>query len=354
VPSHVNEATDPVDNLGGVLSVVLVAALVLSINFAPVPNEGAVALGLAAIALAALVAFVIRQRRVGNPLYDLDVAGRRIFWVAACAGIIVFGTLMGAMFIGQQFLQNVLGYSTLESGASILPAAICMVLVAPRSAKIVDARGARFTLLLGYVFCLLGFLTMLLLWNDGIAYWKVGLGYALLGIGVGFAGTPASHSLTGSVPVTRAGMASGTADLQRDLGGAIMQSILGALLTAGYAAAVTAAIAGAPSSEQSKITDSVQSQLTKSFAGAEEIAAQYPQYASQITAAAKTSFLDGADYAYTAGIVAILLGAAVVFFLFPKKEEEERLLRQYHAEDTGAAPATEPDAAGGIPRPATG
>jgi MFS family permease len=353
VPSHVNEATDPVDNLGGVLSVVLVAALVLSINFAPVPNEGALTLGLAAIALAALSAFVIRQRRVRNPLYDLDVAGRRVFWVAACAGVIVFGTLMGAMFIGQQFLQNVLGYSTLESGASILPAAFCMVLVAPRSAKIVDAKGARFTLLLGYVFCLLGFLTMLLLWNEGISYWKVGLGYALLGIGVGFAGTPASHSLTGSVPVTRAGMASGTADLQRDLGGAIMQSILGALLTAGYAAAVTAAIAAAPSSEQSKITDSVQSQLTKSFAGAEEIAEQYPQYASQITAAAKTSFLDGADYAYTAGIVAILLGAALVFFRFPKKEEEERLLRAYHAEDTGAT-APEPGGEAGHPQPATG
>ena len=121
-----------------------------------------------------------------------------------------------------------------------------MVLVAPRSAKLVEAHGARFTLLIGYVFCLLGFLTMLLLWKEGISYWKVGLGYALIGIGVGFAGTPASHSLTGSVPVTRAGMASGTADLQRDLGGAIMQSIFGALLTAGYAAAVAAAIAPRP------------------------------------------------------------------------------------------------------------
>jgi DHA2 family multidrug resistance protein-like MFS transporter len=331
VPSHVNESTDPVDNLGGILSVVLVAALVLSINFAPVPDKGTLVLGLAAIALAALFAFVIRQRRAKNPLYDLQVAGRRVFWVAACAGLIVFGTLMGAMFIGQQFLQNVLGYSTFEAGLAILPAAAFMVLIAPRSAKLVDERGARFTLLTGYVFCLLGFLTMLLLWNEGISYWKVGLGYALIGAGVGFAGTPASHSLTGSVPVIRAGMASGTADLQRDLGGAIMQSILGALLTAGYAAAVSAAIASAPNKEQ--ITDGVASQLTKSFAGAEEIAEQYPQYASQITAGAKESFLDGADWAYTAGIVAILLGAALVFFLFPKKEEEERLLAGYHAED---------------------
>jgi MFS transporter, DHA2 family, multidrug resistance protein len=332
VPSHVNEGTEPVDNLGGVLSVVLVAALVLGINFAAVPDRGELTLGLSAIAVAGLVAFLVRQRRARNPLYDLRVAGRRVFWVAACAGIIVFGTLMGAMFIGQQFLQNVLGYSTLQAGLSILPAALCMVLVAPRSAKLVDAFGARFTLLAGYLFCLLGFLTMLLLWDDGISYWKVGLGYAFIGIGVGLAGTPASHSLTGSVPVSRAGMASGTADLQRDLGGAIMQSILGALLTAGFASSVAAAIAAAPNA--SSISNSVEAQLQKSFASAEAVAAQHPQYASQITAAAKDSFLDGADWAYTAGIVAILLGAAVVFFCFPRKDEEERLLTEYHAQDT--------------------
>src|SRR5262245_716409 len=132
VPSHVNETTDPVDNLGGVLSIVLIAGLVLAINFAPVPGKGATVAAIAVIALAAGIAFVVRQRRARVPLYDLTVAGRRIFWVAACAGIIVFGTLMGAMFIGQQFLQNVLGYSTFEAGAAILPAALVMVLVAPR------------------------------------------------------------------------------------------------------------------------------------------------------------------------------------------------------------------------------
>ena len=335
VPVHVNETVDPVDNFGGFVSVVLIAALVMAINFAAVPNAGALALGLAAIALAAAVVFIIRQRRARNPLYDLRVAGRRIFWVAACAGIIVFGTLMGAMFVGQQFLQNVLGYSTLDAGLAILPAAVFLVIVAPRSAKLVDAYGARFTLLAGYLFCLLGFIAMLLLWQDGISYWKVALGYALVGIGVGLAGTPASHSLTGSVPVRRAGMASGTADLQRDLGGAIMQSILGALLTAGYAAAIAATVAASP--QKDKVTNSVEAELQKSFAGAEEVAKQYPQYADQITAAAKTSFLQGADWAYAAGIIAIMLGAALVFFLFPKRDDEQRLLREYHAEDTTRA-----------------
>jgi MFS transporter, DHA2 family, multidrug resistance protein len=331
VPAHINETSDPVDNLGGILSMILVAALVLGINLAPVPGKGTLAIGLGIVALAATAAFVLRQRRAQAPLYDLEVASRRIFWVAACAGIIVFGSLMGAMFIGQQFLQNVLDYSTLDSGLAILPAAALMVVVAPRSAKLVEARGARFTLLLGYAFCLLGFLAMLLLWKQGISYWKVGLGYALIGVGVGFAGTPASHSLTGSVPVRRAGMASGTADLQRDLGGAIMQSIFGALLTAGYAAAVSAAISSSPEAE--KVTENVEGELTKSFSSAADTASQYPQYSNQIIAAAKTSFLQGDKWAYSAGILAVGLGAALVFFLFPKRDEEVALLEHYAAED---------------------
>ena len=337
VPAHVNETTDPVDNLGGILSVLLVAALVLAINFAPVPNRGALALGLAVVALAAGAAFVLRQRRASTPLYDLDVARRRIFWVAACAGIVVFGTLMAAMFVGQQFLQNVLGYSTLGSGAAILPAALLMVLVAPRSARLVERSGARVTLLTGYAFCLLGFVWMLLLWREGIAYWKVFFRYAFMGIGVGLAGTPASHSLTGSVPVKRAGMASGTADLQRDLGGAIMQSILGALLTAGYASAFATAIANSPNAAH--VSTSTQSTLEKSFASASDLAQQHPQYASAIDAAAKSSFIAGDQWAYLAGIVAVLLGAALVWFKFPRRDDERALLEHYQAEDATPARA---------------
>jgi len=338
VPAHVHETSEPVDNLGGILSVVLIGAVILAINFAAVPDKGTVVLSLAIIALAALGGFVLRQRRAANPLYDLDVAKRRIFWVAACAGIIVFGSLMGAMFIGQQFLQNVLGYSTIDSGLAILPAAVFMVVIAPRSAKMVEARGARFTLLVGYVFVLLGFITMLALWRDGASYWPVGLGYAFVGAGVGFAGTPASHSLTGSVPVTRAGMASGTADLQRDLDGAIMQSILGALLTAGYATAANAAIGNSPAAGQ--VSQTVQGELTKSFAGAAQVAQQYPQYSTQIINAAKESFVQGQDWAYLAGIIAVVLGAALVFFLFPKQADEQAQLAAYAADDaTGAAPA---------------
>jgi predicted MFS family arabinose efflux permease len=330
IPAHVHEGTEPVDNLGGILSVVLVAALILAINFAPVPDEGALVVSLAVVALAAGIAFVLRQRRAANPLYDLEVAARPTFWVAACAGIIVFGSLMGAMYIGQQFVQNVLEYSTVDAGAAMLPAAVFMVIVAPRSAKLVEAHGARSTLLFGYVFVFLGFLTMLLLWQENVPYWRVGLGYAFVGIGVGLAGTPASRSLTGSVPVRRAGMASGTADLQRDLGGAVMQSIFGALLTAGYASAAGALV-------PSDVSSSVQSQLTKSFSSAADTASQYPQYSSQIIAGARSSFLDGANWAYAAGLIAVLAGAVLVFFFFPKHDRERELLSRYQREDQAAS-----------------
>jgi hypothetical protein len=337
VPGHVNESTEPVDNLGGILSVVLIAGLVLAINFAPVPAKGTLALGLGLIALAATAGFLWRQRQVANPLYDLHIAGRRIFWVAACAGIIVFGSLMGAAFVSQQYLQNVLGYDSVEAGSAFLPAVVLMVLVAPRSAKLVESQGARTTLLIGYLFLFLAFLAMLLLWTDNSSYWQIGIAYAFIGIGVGLAGTPASHSLTGSVPVRRAGMASGTADLQRDLGGAIMQSILGALLAAGYATAFTAAIGSSPEADQ--VSSDVQGELTKSFASATATAQQYPNYTDQIIAAAKSSFLQGDDWAYLAGLVAIVLGALLICFMFPRRDEEQQLLQRYHAEDT-APPAT--------------
>jgi MFS transporter, DHA2 family, multidrug resistance protein len=351
VPSHVNETTEPVDHPGGILSVIAVGALILGINFAAVPNETTLIVSLFVIAAAGLLAFFLRQRRAPNPLYHLPSAARPTFWVAACAGLIVFGSLMGAMFIGQQFLQNVLDYSPVEAGASILPAAAFMVVVAPRSAKLVEARGARFTLLLGYVFVLLGFLTMLLLWKEDIAYWKVALGYSFVGIGVGLAGTPASHSLTGSVSIKRVGMASGTADLQRDLGGAIMQSILGALLTAGYAAAAGAAVAASGEN----VNSSVQAELTKSFSSAADTASRYPtSVQDQIVAAAKTAFLQGDQWAYLAGVVAVLLGAALVFFKFPKAAEERRLLAEYAAADAdaGVEHAAEPPPAPSQPHPA--
>jgi hypothetical protein len=126
-------------------------------------------------------------------------------------------------------------------------------------------------------------------------------------------------------------MASGTADLQRDLGGAIMQSIFGALLAVGYTTSTVAVVNSA--SQSSQATTSTINAFEMSYSGAQSVAEQYPQYADQITAAAKTAFLAGDSYAYMAGIVAVLVGAALVYLAFPKKDEEQKLLALYHDDD---------------------
>ncbi|HPX78666.1 MAG TPA: MFS transporter, partial [Methanobacterium sp.] len=134
IPSHINETSDPVDNLGGILSLLLLGSLVLAINLAPLPGARTITAIIVVLALISGVFFIIRQRRVKNPLYNLKIARRPTFMVAAVAGTIVFGSLMGAMYIGQQFMQNVLSYSTLHAGIAILPGAVFMLFMAPFSA----------------------------------------------------------------------------------------------------------------------------------------------------------------------------------------------------------------------------
>ena len=185
------------------------------------------------------------------------------------------------------------------------------------------------------MFLFLAFLWMLLLWNEGSPYWQIALAYIFIGVGVGLAGTPASHSLTGSVPVTRAGMASGTADLQRDLGGAIMQSIFGALLTAGYASAVSAQIAAS----DKDITDSTRRRSSRSRSRAPRRSRSSTRSTRTRSSPARSRRSSTATTGRTPPASSrSLLGAVLVFFMFPKHDEERRLLAAYHAQDTAAEP----------------
>ena len=66
-----------------------------------------------------------------------------------------------------------------------------------------------------------------------------------------------------------------------------------------------------------------------------DLADQYPQYATQITAAAKSSFLHGDQDAYIAGLIAVVIGGVLVFLKFPKPQDEARLRAGHRAEDAG-------------------
>lgn len=334
LPRRSGETTGSVDNLGGLLSVVVIGSLVVAITFAPMPGLGGTAVVLAVVFLISAVLFVLRERRAKNPIFNLTVARRRIFWVAAVAGIIVFGSLMGAFFIGQQFLQNVMGYNTFQAGIGILPSAVFMIAVAPLASKLIQALGSRHTLMIGFALAGLGYVLMFL-WQETSPYLLIGVTYALLGAGVSIAAAPASRSLMASVPASSLGMGSATNDLQRDLGGAIMQSVMGTLLVVRYAADIRSAFSGAPASEQDQLSQQAQAQMQSSFAGAESIAKNLPSSDSTaLVDAARVAFTEGSNLAFAFALFAVIAGFTLVALLFPKKQQELALEAQYAAPST--------------------
>ena len=330
VPSGVNESTEKVDNLGGVLSVVMIGSLVLAVSFFGSLVTRELSFYLLGVAVVFGVLFFWRQRTAQNPLYDLSVAKRRLFWVPAVGGMIVFGSLMGAAFIGQQFLQNVAGLTTALTGLTGLPSAVALIIAAQLSARLIINRGSRVTMVSGYAFVFIAFLVMFS-WGEKTGIFPVILAYVLIGFGAGLALTPASRSLTGSTPIRRVGMASGTSDLQRDLGGSIMQALLGSILVAGFSASFAKQIAS--SSDASSVTAQISAQLESSFSSAAAVAASYPQYSTEIMAAAKEAFLSGSNFAFIIGAAAVLIGAAVVLFGLPNQKGENALMEQYEKED---------------------
>ncbi len=331
VPRRCGEEAERVDHLGGVVSFGAIGVLTLGLHFVAAPGDAAFGGVLLALAILGIGAFAIIERRVANPLFDLAIARRRIFWVAALAGVIVFGSLIGVLFIAQQYLQNVLGYSALEAGAASLPLSIAMVAVSPIAARMIGSHGSRRVMLLGYAGILGGF-ALMFLWREGASYLPVALAFLVMGVGVGMAGAPASRSLMAVVPVRRAGMGSGTTDLQRDLGAAIMQALLGGVLTARYAADVEARLAGLPADQRAQVGEETASQLELSFGVADVVAQRYPQYADEIMESARQAFTGGASLALTVAIVAVAAGLVLVAVAFPGREEEQRLEAGYAAE----------------------
>jgi DHA2 family multidrug resistance protein-like MFS transporter len=323
LPRHAGETSEPVDHLGGVLSVVFIGPLVLAISL--VPNDGfsGTVLGLFAVALAGLVLFVLRERRAPSPLFDLKVLGARTFTIALIGGTITWGGLLGATFIGQQYTQNVLGYSPLSAALITLPAAVFVAAAARPAGRMITSRGSRMPLALGLAVTAVGFCGMALFGTTSSAV-VVGIVYGVLGLGIGLAGPPSSSSLMGSVPVARAGMGSASNDLQRDFGGALFQAVMGTLLAVEYTNYFTKAFAALPPQQAQQLSQQAAATISQSFAGAEQVAKQFPQaQAQQLVAAAQQAFVDGKTAAILFAVIACLIGLALVWFLYPNKQDEE-------------------------------
>lgn len=317
LPWHAGEEVFKVDHLGGVLSVIGVATLIAGIQ--KVSGGFTVTLlVLFVIAIIALTLFLIRQKNAPRPLMDLHLARQRTFWVAAVSGTVSFGSLLGAMFIGQQFVQNVLGYDTLKSALTAVPSAIGLAVLSPVAARVLIKRGGRFTLVLGIAVIAVAFVEMLVLWRPDAQLWTVLLAYGIVGCGVAFAAAAACRALMASVPVSRAGMGSAFTDLTRDFGGAIMQAIMGTVLAIVYTDQLTTVFNGLTPTQAAQFSTEAAQAIGSSFGAAEDVATHYPpSVATQIISAASDAFSKGKSLAFVIALVLVIASLLVSWLRFP-------------------------------------
>lgn len=322
LPWKSDEQIKPIDHIGGVLSIIGVLLLVITIEQVADGLEWSL-LWTFLIAVIFLGLFFWRETRAPSPLVYLPLLKARTMWVAFLAGSITFGSLIGALFIGQQFTQNVLGYSALLAATVVVPTALGTMVFGQIAGKLVIAKGSRFTFTFGLLAVALAFIVMLVTWTETANMGWIITAYVLVGIGVGLSVTPASRALMGSVPPVRAGMGSAFLDLTRDLGGAIIQATMGTFLAAAYAISVRNQLAALPESEASKVTDTISQELSSSYFSAAQVAEKYSGATSEaILAGATEAFTNGKSLAIGVALVLTLIGLAVVVFVFPNKEKE--------------------------------
>lgn len=332
IPARAGEDDGKVDHLGGVLSVIAVAALVTGVQ--SIPRGFSVALVMwFVVAIVALILFLWRQTRAPRPLVDLKAASAPAFWVAAVAGTITFGSLMGALFLGQQFTQNVLRYDTLTAALMTLPTSAGMIFAAPVAGRLVTKRGSRYTLLLGMVIVALGFVLMILLWRTNATMIEVLITYGVVGTGVGICATPAAHSLMASLPISRAGMGSAFTDLTRDFGGAIMQSIMGTVLAVVYAQYFNRVFESLSPAQAAQLSDQTAQEIIGSFEGAEAVAAQFPPATGQaLMHNASVAFSEGKSAAYVLALVMVVIAFVLVLWKYPRRQVEHDFYAEIAAE----------------------
>jgi EmrB/QacA subfamily drug resistance transporter len=188
------------------------------------------ALGLSAVSVLLLVAFVVREARARNPLMPLrifrsrNVSGANVVQALSVAG------MFGPFFLGSLYLERVLGYDALQIGLAFLPTTIVMGTLSLRySERLVMRFGARNTLLPGLVIIAAALVLFAQAPVGGSYVQDVLPVLIMLGAGAGIA-FPALMALamSGATPAD-AGLASGLVNTSAQVGGALGLAVLATL-----------------------------------------------------------------------------------------------------------------------------
>jgi EmrB/QacA subfamily drug resistance transporter len=189
-------------------------------------------LGLGAVSLALVGAFVARQARIENPLMPLRLfRSRNVVGANAVMGLLVVG-FFGMFFLGALYLQGILGYSPLEVGLAFLPSSLVMgALSLGFAERLIMGIGARSALIAGLVLAGSGLLLFTRAPVDGSWAEHMLPVMVLLGAGAGLA-FPALMTLamSGATP-SDSGLASGLVNTTTQVAGAIGLAVLATLAT---------------------------------------------------------------------------------------------------------------------------
>jgi EmrB/QacA subfamily drug resistance transporter len=230
LPESRHEGRRVFDVAGGVLVTAGLALLVFAIVDAPKYGWGSLhTLGIGAVALALLAAFIGVESRSSHPLMPFSIFRLRTLRGANVIGLLIGMSLFSMFFFITLYLQQVLGYDPLKTGLSYLPLAFAIIFAAGAASQLVTRVGYKPPLTAGLLM-----IAGALLWFSQVS---VGGGYVsdvlfpsiLVGVGLGFAFVPVTVAAVAGTRPDEAGLASGLINTSQQVGGALGLAILAAL-----------------------------------------------------------------------------------------------------------------------------
>ena len=184
-------------------------------------------LGLFITSIVFITLFVAIERRSAHPMIDLTLFKNNLFSVSLITGFITFVSIAGTIILLPFYLENVLGYNTMQVGLLLAIVPITLGIVAPIAGSMSDKFGTRRISVFGLIFLLIGYYAMSTLDAQTSA-----LGYILrllpIGLGMGIFQSPNNSAIMGAVPRQRLGIASGLLSVTRTLGQTTGIAVLGA------------------------------------------------------------------------------------------------------------------------------
>jgi EmrB/QacA subfamily drug resistance transporter len=186
-------------------------------------------LSLFAIALVSLTLFVILEMRQRIPMLDVRLFRNPTFSGANAVMFFVGLAMFGIFFYNSLFLQRVLGYGAIKTGATFLPMTLLIIFVAPVAGRVSDRIGARWLIGAGMVLLSASLLLFATL-DAHSSWWNILPGLLVGGFGMAIVMAPTTATAMSSVPVDKAGVGSAVINSARQVGGSLGIAIMGALV----------------------------------------------------------------------------------------------------------------------------